>query len=378
MPVISRPSSHRPAPAAITFALTAATLALGLSCDHAKPPAAPPLQVEVTSATQQDVPVIHEWIGTVDGFVNAEIRPQVEGYLLRQTYREGFPVQRGQLLFQIDPRQFQAAAAQAKAGLARDQAALDKARRDVDRYTPLAQQKAISQQELDNAQSALSQAQATLDASQAAYDKIRLNLEWTRVVSPIDGIAGMAKVQVGDLVNGQKAMTTVSTVDPVKVYFNANEAEYLSWAKAWSAKGGAKDSLQLALSDGTPYPHPGSPFMSDRNVNVQTGTIMLAGVFPNPDHLLRPGQYAKVRAVLGVEQAAIMVPLRAVWELQGSSQVAVVGKDNRVEIRPVTTGPHVGPLVAIEKGLRPLEQVVVEGVQKVSSGLLVHPVPAAK
>jgi len=286
-------------------------------------------------------------------------------------------VKAGQLLFQIDPRQFQAAANQAKAGMARDQASLDKAKLDVDRYTPLVAQKAISQQELDNARAALSMAQANLDASRAAYDKSKLNVEWTRVISPITGIAGMAKVQVGDLVNGQKDMTTVSSVDPVKVFFNASEAEYLTWAKAWAAPGAGKGSLQLVLSDGTPYAHKGDPFMTDRNVDLKTGTIMLAGVFANPDHLLRPGQFAKVRATVGMEKGAIMVPLRAVWEVQGVSQVAVVGPDNKVEIRPVTLGAHIGALVAIEKGLHPKERVVVEGVQKVTTGLLVRPVPAA-
>jgi membrane fusion protein (multidrug efflux system) len=351
--------------------------ALGVSCDRAKPAAAPPLQVEVTPVVQQDVPLIHEWIATVDGSVNAEIRPQVEGILLKQAYRDGFPVTRGQLLFQIDPRQFQAVANEAKAAVARDQASLDKAKLDVDRYAPLAAQKAISQQELDNALAARTQAKANLDASQAGYEKATLNVEWTRIVSPIDGIAGMAKAQVGDLVNGQNVMTTVSTVDPVKVYFSASESEYMSWAQAWSAKGGGKGSLQLLLSDQSAYPHKGDPYMTDRNVDVKTGTIQLAGLFPNPDHLLRPGQFAKVRATVGLEKAAIMVPLRAVWEVQGVSQVAVVGPDNRVEIRPVTLGAHVGALVAIEKGLRPKERVVVEGVQKVTTGLLVRPVPAA-
>ena len=364
---------------ATRFFVPAAALGLAalLSCGKARQAAAPPLQVEVTAVTQRDVPLVHEWIGTVDGYVNAEIRPQVEGYLLKQVYREGFPVKAGQLMFQIDPRQFQATLAMAKAAVARDQASLDKARLDVDRYTPLAQQKAISQQELDNARSALSMAQANLEASQAAYDKAKLNLEWTRIQSPIDGIAGAAKVQVGDLVNGQKTMTTVSTVDPVKVYFNASEGEYMSWAKAWSSAGGAKGSLELVLSDGSRYPLKGDPFMTDRNVDLKTGTIQLAGLFPNPDHLLRPGQYAKVRATVGVEKDALMVPLRAVWEVQGVSQVAVVGQDDRVEIRPVTLGTRVGALVAVEKGLRPQERIVVEGVQKVSTGQVVKPVQTA-
>jgi membrane fusion protein (multidrug efflux system) len=350
--------------------------ALGLSCDPVKPPPPPPLQVQVTASVQQDVPIIKEWIGTVDGFVNAEIRPQVTGYVLKQAYREGFPVRRGELLFQIDPRQFEAAAAQAKAAVARDQATLDKTKLDVDRYTPLAAQKAISQQELDNALAARDQAQATLEASRAAYDKAKLDLEWTRVVCPIDGIAGMAKAQVGDLVNGQTLMTTVSQVDPVKVYFNANEEEYMGWAQAWNAKGGGKGSLELVLSDGTAYPYKGDPFMTDRNVDLKTGTIALAGVFPNPGHLLRPGQYAKVRAALRVEKGAILVPLRAVWEVQGKYQVAVVGPDDKVDVRTVSLGVRVGPLVVVEQGLKAQERVVVEGVQKVSAGLTVKPVAA--
>jgi membrane fusion protein (multidrug efflux system) len=332
--------------------------------------------VEVTPATQRDVPQVHEWIGTVDGFVNAEIRPQVEGYLLRQAYREGFPVRRGQLLFQIDPRPFEAAAGEAKAAVARDQATLDKTRLDVERYTPLAAQKAISQQELDNALAARNQAQAILDASRAALVKAKLSLDWTRVVAPVDGIAGMAKVQVGNLVNGQTAMTVVSQVEPVKVYFSANEQEYMSWARAWSAKGGGKGSLELVLSDGQAYPHKGDPFMTDRNIDLKTGTIQLAGVFANPDRLLRPGQYAKVRAVLGIEHGAVLVPQRSVWEVQGRPQVAVVGPDDKVDIRPVTLGIQVGPRVVVEKGVQPGERVVVEGVQKVTPGLPVKPVPA--
>ena len=362
-----------------TLGRSAPVLALvwALSCGPAKQAPAPPLQVEVTGTVRRDVPVVHEWIGTVDGSVNAEIRPQLEGYLLKQVYREGFPVKAGQALFQIDPRLFQAAANQARAGMARDQAALDKARMDVERYAPLAAQKAISQQELDNARAALSMAQANLEASQAAHDKAKLNLEWTRILSPIDGIAGAAKVQVGDLVNGQKVMTTVSTVDPAKVYFSASEAEYMDWAQSWSAKGGGKGTLELVLSDGSAYPHKGDPYMTDRNVDLKTGTIQLAGLFPNPEHLLRPGQFAKVRAVLRTERNAILVPLRAVYEVQGRPQVAVVAAD-KVEIRPVVLGTRIGPLVVIEKGLQDQDQVVVEGVQKVSAGQQVKPVPAAR
>jgi membrane fusion protein (multidrug efflux system) len=334
------------------------------------------MQVGVAKVARQNVPITREWVGTLDGFVNAEIRPEVEGYLIRQLYKDGAAVRKGDLLFQIDPRQFQAAADQAKAALDRDRALRDKAKLDVDRFTPLAAQKAISQQELDNALSAQRQTEAMVDASQAAWDKAKLNLEWTRVVSPINGIAGVAKVQVGDLVNGQRVMTTVSTVDPIKVYFSINEAEYMGWAKAWSAGGGARGTLQLVLSDGTVYAPKGDPFMADRNVDLKTGTILLAGTFPNPDHLLRPGQYAKVRASIGVTKDALVIPQRAIWEIQGNPQVAVVGAGNRISIHPIRTGAQAGGQVVVEAGLQPEDRVVVEGTQKVSEGLLVNPVAA--
>ena len=354
-------------------AVLAVCLALG--CGH-KPPLQSPPQVGVASVLRQDVPMIHEWVGTLDGCVNAEIRPEVEGYLLKQAYKDGGVVRKGDLLFQIDPRQFQAAAAQAKASRDRDQAALDRARLDVERFTPLVAQRAISQQELDNAQSSLRQAQAGVEAGQAAWDKARLNLAWTRVLAPIDGIAGLAKVQVGDLVNGQRAMTTVSTVDPIKVFFSINEAEYMSWAKVWSAGGGGKGSLQLVLSDGSLYAPKGDPFMADRNVDLKTGTILLAATFPNPGHLLRPGQYGKVRATIGLAKGALLVPQRAIWEIQGVPQVAVVDGNNRINIRPIRTGAQSGTLVVVESGLKPEDRVVVEGTQKVTEGLLVKPVLA--
>jgi membrane fusion protein (multidrug efflux system) len=328
----------------------------------------------VLPATQVDVPITQEWVGTLDGFVNAEIRPQVEGYLLRQIYKEGSSLRRGDILFEIDPRQFKAVADQARAALARDQAVMDKTNLDVERFRPLVAEKAISQQELDNAQASFRQAQAGVDASKAAYDRALLNLQWTHVVSPINGVAGIAKVQVGDLVNGQKIMTTVSTVDPIKVFFNASEQEYMGWARAWSTKGGGKGTLSLMLSDGTTYPLKGDTFLADRNVDVKTGTITLAGLFPNPEHLLRPGQYAKVRADIGLRKGAILVPQRAVWEIQGNPQIAVVGADNKVDIRPIQTGPRIGVLMVVEKGLTAGDRVVVEGTQKVSAGLLVNPV----
>lgn len=350
---------------------------LFVSCGRNGRPPAPPLQVGVLPAVQMDVPLTHEWVGTLDGYVNAEIRPQVEGYLLRQVYKEGSSLHQGDLLFEIDPRQFRAAADQARANWSRDQAALDKAKLDVERYTPLVAEKAISQQELDNAQASFRQAQASMDASKAAHEKALLNLQWTRVVSPITGIAGIAKVQVGDLVNGQKVMTTVSTVDPIKVFFSANEQEYMGWARNWAANGGDKGSLTLMLSDGSTYPLRGDPLLADRNVDVKTGTIMLEGLFPNPQHLLRPGQYAKVVADIGLQKGAIVVPQRAIWEVQGNPQVAVVGPDNKVDIRPIQTGLRLGTLQVVEKGIRAGDRVVVEGTQKVSAGLLVNATSAS-
>jgi membrane fusion protein (multidrug efflux system) len=356
------------------FAALAGLLALG--CAHQAPPAGP-LQVGVAAVTRQDVPITHEWVGTVDGFVNAEIRPEVEGYLVRQAYKDGSAVRKGDLLFQIDPRPFQAAADQARAGFERDQALRDKAKLDVDRYTPLAANRAISQQELDNALSALRQAAAMADASKAALERARLSLEWTRVVAPIAGVAGVAKAQVGDLVNAQRVMTTVSTVDPVKVYFNATEKEYLEWARAWAGPGAGKGSLELVLADGAVYPHKGDPYMADRNIDLKTGTILLAGTFSNPGNLLRPGQYAKVRAQVGLQKAALLVPQRAVWEIQGNPQVALLAAGNRISIRPIRTGAKVGALVVVESGLQPEDRVVVEGTQKVADGQLVNPLAAA-
>ncbi len=368
------PARPSPGPAAVLALPLLAVLTA--ACGRPGRPPASPLQVGVTAAVQMDVPLTHEWVGTLDGFVNAEIRPQVEGYLLRQVYREGSSLRKGDALFEIDARTFAAAADQAKATLARDQAALDKARLDVERYTPLAAERAISQQELDNAKASLRQAQATVDAARAACDRALLNLQWTRVASPIDGIAGIAKVQVGDLVNPQRVMTTVSTVDPIKVFFSANEQEYMGWARKWASSGGGKGTLTLVLSDGSTYPRRGDPFLADRSVDVKTGTLMLAGTFPNPGGLLRPGQFAKVAADIGLRKDAVLVPQRAIWEIQGNPQVAVVGADGKVDIRPIQTGPRQGLLQVVEKGLKAGERVVVEGTQKVTAGLVVNPVPA--
>ena len=372
-----RSSFERMTRPGLALALPVLTVALALACGGKTRPPAAPLQVGVLPTVQMDVPLTHEWVGTLDGFVNAEIRPQVEGYLLRQVYREGSTLRKGDVLFEIDPQPFAAAAEQARAAQARDQAALDKAKLDMDRMTLLSAEGAVSRQDLDNARSSLRQAQANVDATRAASERAQLSLQWTKVVAPIQGVAGMAKVQVGELVNASRVMTTVSTVDPIKVFFSASEQEYMEWARGWAAKGGGKGSLTLALSDGTTYPRRGDPFMADRAVDVKTGTIMLAGVFPNPEGLLRPGQFARVSADISLLKGAILVPQRAIWEIQGNPQVAVVGADNKVEIRPIQTGPRQGPLQVVVKGLKAGERIVVEGTQKVAAGQTVNPTPAA-
>ena len=356
-----------------------------LSCAKKQAPTPPPLAVEVATAIQKDVPITREWIGTLDGFVNADIRPQVTGYVLRQVYKEGTFVRRAEVLFEIDPRQFQAALDQAKGFLAQNEAVLGKAKLDVARFAPLVAQRAVSQQELDNAVAAERQAQANVSSARASVEQAQLNLGWTKVTSPIDGIAGIAKSQVGDLVNGQSTMTTVSVVDPIKVFFNPSEQEYMDWAQkrgpvdaVRSTPPQDKGLLALTLSDGTVYPERGDPVLANRNVDVKTGTILVEGVFPNPKHLLRPGQYAKVHAATDIKKGAILVPQRAVSELQGFYQVAVVGPGDKVEIRPVQTGDRIGSLWIVEKGLSPGDRVIVEGVQKVKPDMVVNPKPAAE
>ena len=372
--------ARRPLAAAALLALAGAS-----ACGKKEAPPPPPPVVEVARVVQKDVPIIQEWIGSLDGFVNAEIRPQIEGYVLRQVYREGFVVRAGEPLFEIDPRQFQATYDQTRGTLAQYEATLANAKTTVARYRPLAAQKAISQQELDDAETKERTAQANVESARATLEKAKLDLGWTKVVSPIDGIAGVAKSQVGDLVNRLTVMTTVSQVDPIKVNFNPSEQEYLSWV----AKHGPpeknlrtgqdleKGPLQLVLSDGSVFPHHGRAILLGREVDVKTGTIQLAGAFPNPGNLLRPGQYAKVRVAMDLKKGAILVPQRAVSELQGSYQVAVVGPDNKVTIRVVKPGPVEGSLWVIEEGLKPGDRVVVEGLQRVKSGMTVVPKEAS-
>jgi membrane fusion protein (multidrug efflux system) len=365
-----------------------------LGCGKSEQPQARPPEVEVVQVEQKDVPIWNDWVGTLDGFVNAQIKPQVTGYLLRQTYKEGSFVKKGQLLFEIDPRTFQAALDQAKAQranaegqLAQAEANQVKAQLDVNRYTPLAKEQAVSQQDLDNAvqgnvaaQAQVRAAKAQIDAARAQVDAAQLNLSFTRIVSLIDGIVGIAQAQIGDLVGPTSLLTTVSTLDPIKVYFPVSERGYLDYVKENpdAAKRAAEESqlaLELVLADGSHYPNKGSFSFADRQVDVKTGTLRLQGLFPNPGNILRPGQFARVRAVTKTRRGALLVPQRAVTELQGGYQVAVVGKDNKIEIRPVKVGERIGPQWIIEAGLKPGERVVAEGIQRVKAGMTVNPKP---
>ncbi len=358
------------------WVLCAAAGAAGCAKKAAPPP--PPPMVVVAPVIQQDVPVYGEWIGTTAGDINAQIRPQITGYLLRRIYDEGSFVRPGQSLFEIDPRQIRAQLQQAEANLGQGQASLAKAERDVARYRPLVEQRAISQQDFDNAVSAEQVARAAVGALEAAVDQVRLYLSWTRVTSPIGGIAGAATAQVGDLVTPQSVLATVSRVDPLRVLFQLSEQEYLRYGQG-SGPGAAPriSRLELVLSDGTVFPHPGRLMFTDREVDVKTGTIGAVGLFPNPGNLLRPGQYAKVRAETGIDRGALLVPQRAVAELQGGFQVAVVGLDDKADVRNVQVGQRIGSLWVVDRGLKPGERVVVEGFSRAKSGTLVNPVESA-
>ena len=358
---------------------------------------APPPTVEVVQVKQDDVPIYGEWIGTLDGLVNADVRAQVTGYLQKQVYQEGAFVRQGQLLFQIDPRPFQAAVdqaqgqlGQAKAMLANAEAVQGRTELDVKRYTPLAKEQAASQQDLDNAvqnnlaaKATVETAKAQIATDEAAVETAKINLEFTRLVAPIDGIAGQAQLQVGALVTpGSTPVTSVSTLDPIKVYFTVGEPQYLWWRKRFPTETSrlAADKalrLQLILADGSTYSHEGRFYFADRQVNVSTGAIRIAGLFPNPRNDLRPGGYAKVRAVISIHHDALLVPQRAVSELQGGYQVAVVDSDNNVKVRTVAVGDRVGSQWIVTDGLNGGERVVAEGVQKVRTGAHVNPKPFA-
>jgi membrane fusion protein (multidrug efflux system) len=342
------------------------------ACARKQAPPPPPVAVEVVPVVQKDVPIVGEWIGTLDGSVNADIRPKVEGYVLRQFYKEGQFVRRNDPLFEIDPRQFRAALEQARGSLARAEAQAANAAKDVERFTPLAAQRAISQQELDHALSAERDGKGAVAAARAAVDQAALSLGWTRVTSPIDGIVGIARTQVGDLVNPQSVMATVSTVDPIRVTIGISEREYMDRAasinRASYPTTERGPSLDLIFADGTVFPEKGKAVLVDRDVNVKTGTLTVKGFFPNPHNILRPGQYAHVRAELGMRPGALVVPQRAVTELQGGARVAVAGPDGKAEIRSVELGPRTADLFVVEKGLQAGEKVIVTGLQYLRPG----------
>jgi len=359
-------------------------------------PGTPP-DVAVAQVEQRDVPIYREWIGTLEGYINADVRGQVTGYLLRQDYKEGALVTKNQLLFEIDPRPFQAVLdqvegqlAQATAQLANAEAIQGRTQLDVERYTPLAREQAASQQDLDNAnqnnlaaKATVATAKAQIKTAEAAVETAKLNLGFTRLISPIDGIAGQAQLQVGALVNPSSTpVTTVSTVDPIKVYFTVSEADYLDFNRRFPTREAReaqfkREPLELILADGRTYEHPGTIYFADREVNQSTGAIRIAGLFPNPGNILRPGGYAKVRGSSRIKKDALLIPQRAVTELQGSYQVALVDGGNKVSIRTVEVGERIGSQWIIDKGLKPGERIVAEGAQKVRPGMLVNPKPYA-
>jgi membrane fusion protein (multidrug efflux system) len=403
--------------------LAVLTAASGCSRTAKATAAPPPLQVEVANVEQRDVPIYKEWIGTLDGLVNADLKAEVSGYLTQQAYTEGTFVKRGQLLFQIDPRPFEAALDQAQGHMAQSEGQLEQARAqlaqaqagvavaeanqrrvqlDVDRYTPLAKAEAVTQQDLDNAmqnnmaakaqlQAAKAQVEtskaqitaalAAVQADKAAVETARINLGFTRVTSPIDGIPGIAQLQVGALVSpASGAITTVSTVDPIKVYFTVSEQEYLDYTRRFPTAEKRQENnnrleLELILADGAIYPHKGKVYFADRQVDVRTGAIRIAGLFPNPGNSLRPGQYGRVRTATDVEKGALLIPQQAVFDIQGSHQVALVDAANKVNIQAVTLGDTAGRQWIVRDGVKPGERVIVEGLQKVRPGMLVSPKP---
>jgi len=378
---LQRPITHTKATLPTVILMVALAL-LASSCNRGRAATATPMpEVEVATVEQRDVPVYSEWVATLDGYVNAQIRPQVSGYIIRQPYKEGSLVHEGQVLFEIDPRPFQATLDRAKGDLAQAQAQLGKATLDVERDTPLAEGRAIAKSQLDNEIQAKLGAQAAVESAKAAVEQAELNLEWTKVTSLVDGIAGIAQVQIGNLVGANSILTSVSQVDPIKAFFPINEHEYL-FAQS---KGSAISSdhtirffgttVELILADGGVYPQKGKVLLADRQVDTNTGTIRIVAAFPNPGNILRPGQYGRVRVETNLKKGALLLPQSAVAQSQGSYQVAIVGSDHKVSMRTVKPGATVGTMWVIDEGLKPGEQVAAEGPQKLREGTLVAPRP---
>src|SRR5277367_1157206 len=343
----------------------------GCSSQEEKP-APPPPGVTVTPVVQKDVDIQQEWVGTMLGNIDADIRPKVDGFLLTQLYSEGSYVNKGEPMFQLDQRQTQAAVQQAQGKLERAKAGLAQAQIDVNRYTPLVAQRAVSQAELDKAQSSQRAAAAEVDGDQAGLDNAKLNLGWTTVTSPISGIAGVAKVGIGDLMTPNTVMTTVSSLDPIYVDVSIAEQDSRRFVRE---KKGTRDgrNLELILGDGTIFPQPGRTLLVNREVDSRTGTIQVRGEFPNPGNILRPGQYARIRAITEMRKNALVIPQAAVSELQGIYQVGVVAPDNKVEIKIIKLGPQIGDMWVVDSGLQIGDKVVVDGLQRVKNGMTVTP-----
>ncbi len=347
-----------------------------------QPSPPPPPSVEVIDVIQKDVPIHQEWVGTLDGMVNAVILAQVSGYLIKQNYQEGQLIKKGQLLYEIDPKTFQANLDGARSNLARQEAILKTARLDLARVERLLPERAVSVRDRDNAVGREAMAEAEVLTAKASIDSAQLELGFSKIYSPIDGIAGISKAQLGNLVGPGSAnaeLTTISQLDPIKAYIPLSEQEYLQFARnKQNEPQQGSQPLELILADGSAYPHPGKFFFADREVNVKTGTIQVAILFPNPGNLLRPGQYAKVRAVVKHKTNALLVPQRAVGEIQGRNMVAVVKPDNTVALKPVKAAETIGNLWVIDEGLQPGEKVIVEGIQKARPGATVDPKPYAE
>jgi membrane fusion protein (multidrug efflux system) len=387
----------------LVAAFSVFTLAAGCQKDEKAGPPGPPV-VEVVEVIQKDVPIYSEWVGTMDGLVNATIKPQVTGYLIKQNYKEGDLVKKGQVLFEIDPRSFEAALGQAKATLDQARGIVDQSKAEVSvqdarwatakanlvRIKPLAEQNAVSQKDLDDAvgaeqstrasvvaaQASVVAAQSSVAAAQANVDKAALDLGFTKIMSPIDGIAGIAKAQIGNLLSpgSTEELTTVSTVDPIKCYVSVSEQEYMQTQEGRRKRVG-KIPLELILADGSVWPSKGEFFVADRQVDVRTGTIRVAALFPNPEYVLRPGQFARIRAEMEVKKGALVILQRAVTEVQGRYLVGVLGPENKVAIKPVKAGARFGQFWVIDQGLQAGEKVVAEGTQKVREGMVVSPKP---
>ncbi len=375
---------------ALDTVLTASALvllALLTGCKPAGPPPGAggpmgPLPVQVATATQQDVPVTGEWVANTDGFVNAQIQPQVSGYLIRQDYKEGSQVHKGQVLFEIDPRPFQATLDQAKGSLAQAQAQLALAGVNVNRDQPLVDAHAVARSQLDTDLGTQAADTAAVANAQATVESAELNLGFTKVRSLIDGVAGQAALQVGNLVNTSSVLTSVSQLNPIKVYFFISEQEYLTLSARAKSSGksdllssGNLIPLKLTLTNGQVYPQTGHIIFVDRAVSAQTGSIRMAASFPNPGNLLRPGQFGRISANTTVLHDAVLVPQRAVTELQGMNQVITIGNDNVAHHRTVQLGAQVGPNIVISKGLNAGETVVTEGLDKIKDGMKVVPQP---